>query len=213
MARNRPSSREQEDGAQGNLAAELAREFCERAIPDLGLLQWLRSQGVDVAHVLNVAGPIAEHSVTIHRNSFEFAQDGASGAVRAVVHIAKGDDAETPVDLIAWTKELPQTMFRCLGVAAALGIDQIENPATWFTGKPLAVHRHALNWLRAKCEGIVIFSAFQVLAKLERLPARPAGYAIAAESLAHGRALRRAWSPLPKGLRILVPEQRGESIP
>src|ERR1039458_3255126 len=159
MARTRSGNREQEDGAQGNLAAELTIEFCSRVVPNLALSRWLLTQGVDVGHVFNVAGPIAEHSVTIHRSSFELVEDGARGAVRAVVHIARGDDAEAPVDLIAWTREQPERVFQSLDAVEEIGVDQIGNPASWFLGKPLAVHRRPLDWLRAGCIGIMIFDA------------------------------------------------------
>jgi hypothetical protein len=189
-----------------DLAVELALEFCDRSFPtDLGLSRWLRGQGVDVTRVLNVAGPIAEHDVIIRGHRFDFATEDEGDAVRAIVHIANADEDETPVDLIAWMRDQPRRVFQCLGAVEALGVDQIGNAASWFLGKPLAVHRTPLDWLRAGCTGIVIFDATRVRARLECLPARSGGYRLAAVSLEHGRALRKILSPIPDTVQILVP--------
>jgi hypothetical protein len=188
MIRVRFGNPEHEDAPQGHRAAELALEFCERSVPDLNLSRWLRCQSVDAAHALKVMGPIVEHKVIIRNGRFDFADDGTAEAVRAVVHIAKGEDADTPVDLIAWTRAQPCRVFQCLGTAEALGVDQIGNPASWFLGKPLVVHRCPLDWLRAGCTGIVILDPRRVHTRLESLPACPAGYRIVAAGLEHGRA-------------------------
>lgn len=187
-------------------ALELALDFHERAAPDLRLMHWLRDQNVDVGHVLNVLGPIAELDIVVRRGLFGVVHGETTDRIRAaVVHVATNDNGETPVDLVAWTRERPQRVFQSLGAVEALGVDQIGNPASYFLSKPLVVHRHPLNWLRAGCDGIVIFDARAVSARLERLPPRLEGYDLAADSIEHGRELQRILSPLPKGLRILVP--------
>jgi len=184
----------------------MAIDFNARSAPDADLARWLKSQGVDLDLALNIVGPIVEHNVTVFpRGCFDFAQPLDPASIPAVVHAAHGDDVESIVDLIAWTRDQPDRMLRCLGACAALGVDQIANPATYFDGRPLWVRRNALAWLVAGCNGIVPLDFTEVRRRLDRLPQRVSGYRLAAEHLEHGRALRRALMPLQACVRILVP--------
>jgi hypothetical protein len=194
---------------QAHLAALLATaDFNLMSEPALDTARWLRAQGVDVARALNIAGPIIEHTITVFdRHAFDFAAPDAVGAVRAIVHVVYGDDAETPVDLVAWTRAHPERVLRCLRAAVALGIDRIANPASYFAGKPLQIHRTPLAWLRANCQGIVVLSADGVLDRLDRLPARPEPYRLLAEDLDHGVELRRLLAPLRPRVRLFVPSE------
>lgn len=184
----------------------LALEFNLRSEPQLNLAKWLKSEGVDVAHALNLVGPIVEHDIVVFPGAmFDFATPGSADSVRAIVHVAFGEDAETPIDLVAWTREQPDQIFRCLGVAQAIGIDQLSNPASYFAGRPLRVHRSALAWLAAGCEGVVPLDCAAIRTRLDFLPIELDDCRLAAESLAHGRALRDALAPLPARVRILIP--------
>jgi hypothetical protein len=60
MTRVQLDNSKHEDAPRGHVATELALEFCSVAMPNLVFSRWLLSQGVDVGHVFNVAGPIAE---------------------------------------------------------------------------------------------------------------------------------------------------------
>jgi hypothetical protein len=184
----------------------LAVEFNARSKPQLEVGQWLRRQGVDVPLVLNVVGPIVEHDIIIFKKGiFDFARPGATDAVRAVVHVALGNDAETPKDLVAWTRDRPDRIFRCLGAVQAIGIDQLFNPASYFAGRPLRVHRSVLAWLAADCDGVVPIDYRSVRDCLDWISLELEDCRLAAESVAHGRALRDALAPLPARVRILVP--------
>jgi hypothetical protein len=121
------------------------------------------------------------------------------------VHVAVGEDAETPIDLVAWTRERPDRILRCLGAARAIGIDQLFNPASYFAGRPLRVHRSALAWLAAGCDGVVPLDWVAIRNRLDLFPLELDDCRLAAESLAHGRALRAALGPLPARVRIVVP--------
>jgi hypothetical protein len=124
----------------------LALEFNLRSEPQLELARWLESQAVDVPQVLNMAGPIVEHDIVVFPGAtFDFAAPGSADSVRAVVHVAVGEDAETPIDLVAWTRERPDRILRCLGVTQAIGISQLFNPASYFAGRPLRIHRSVLS--------------------------------------------------------------------
>ena len=80
----------------------LALEFNIRSEPQLELARWLESEGIDLAHALNVAGPIVEHDIVVFPSAmFDFAAPGSADSVRAVVHVAFGEDAEMPIDLVA----------------------------------------------------------------------------------------------------------------
>jgi hypothetical protein len=183
-----------------------AMEFNLLSEPQPEFARWLASNGVDLSHALNVAGPIVEHDIVVFpRATFDFAAPGSEDSVRAVVHVAVGDDAETPIDLVAWTRERPDRILRCLGVAQAIGINQLFNPASYFAGRPLRIHRSALAWLAAGCNGIVPLDCAAIRDRLNFLPLELDDCRLAAEDLAHGRALRAALGPLPSRVRILVP--------
>jgi hypothetical protein len=194
-----------------NLAAAI--EFNFRSEPQLELAQWLESKGVDLSYILNVAGPIVEHDILVFpRALFDFAEAGRDDAVRAVVHVAFAYDGETSVDLVAWTRDRPYRIFRCLGAASAIGVDQLVNPASYFAGRPLIVHTSALAWLVAGCKGVVPLDYLAIRNDLTwRLP-EVRDLRLAAESLAHGRALRDALAPLPARVRILVKKRRERHI-
>jgi hypothetical protein len=186
----------------------LALEFNLRSEPQLELARWLESKGVDVPHALNLAGPIVEHDIVVFPGAmFDFAAAGSADSVRAIVHLAVGEDAETPIDLVAWTRERPDRILRCLGVAQAIGIDQLFNPASYFAGRPLRVYRSALAWLAAGCDGVVPLDCGAIRNQLDFLLLELDDCRLAAESLTHGRALRDALGPLPARVRILVPRR------
>lgn len=184
----------------------LALEFNLRSEPQLKLARWLESEGIDVPRVLNLVGPIVEHNIVVFPGEmFDFSVPGSEDSVRAIVHLVVGEDAETPIDLVAWTRERPDKMFRCLGVAQAIGIDQLFNPASYFAGRPLPVHRSALAWLASGCNGVVPLDCTAIRNRLHLLPLEFDHCRLAAESLTHGRALRDALAPMPARVRILVP--------
>ena len=188
------------------LGVALAREFNLRSEPQLELANWLESQGVDVPQVLNLAGPIVEHDIIVFPGAmFDFATPGSADYVRAVVHVAVGEDAETPIDLVAWTREQPDRIFRCLGIAQAIGIDRLFNPASYFARRPLRLYRTALAWLAAGCDGMVPLDCAAIRNHLDFLSLELDDCRLAAESLAHGRILRAALAPLPARVQILVP--------
>ena len=187
----------------------LALEFNLRSEPQLEFARWLENEGVDVPYALNLAGPIVEHDIVLFPGGmFDFAAPKSADSVRAVVQVAVGEDAETPIDLVAWTRERPDRILRCLGVAQAIGINQLYNPASYFAGRPLRIHRSALAWLAAGCDGVVPLDCAAIRNRLNFLPLELEDCRLAAESLTHGRALRAALAPLVARVRILVPRVR-----
>lgn len=196
-----------------------AAKFIARSNLNPKLDLWLTMQGVDVARAWNLAGPICAHDVTLRpRGIFDFSAPEAENEsffwqaqrsararhVRAVVHIARDVDDETPIDLIAWQPQQPDRIFCHLGEVIMLGSSQLDNPASYFAGEPLPVHRTALDWLAAGCHGVVILDVKRFLVRLSALPARPGGYALSAADLDHARLLRALIGSLDR-VRLVIP--------
>jgi hypothetical protein len=194
----------EQDFGRRILALHRVLQFHEQWQPCLDLMHWLARSGVNIANVLNIVGPIAELAVKIQGQRFRFCNANTGDKILAVVHVAVGPDGETPIDLVAWQRQKPHRIVQAVGAIEALSVEQILNPASWFAGRPLFVHRTPLGWLRGGCQGIVILDPDGVRCRLQKLPVRSGGYDLAAESPEHGRELRRCLSPLPEGLRILV---------
>jgi hypothetical protein len=59
------------------------------------------------------------------------------------------------IDIVAWRADDPTSIATERGQAIGLGFEQITNPASWFMGERLMVHRSPLRWLKAGCRGYV----------------------------------------------------------
>ncbi len=196
-------------------AIAAAAEFIARSEPNIKLDRWLGSRGVDVDNAWNVVGPICAHTIALwpHRlfnflrpedDLSEFEPEDRSDHIRAVVHIVRDIDEETPVDLVAWQPHYPARMFRYLGEAVMLGASQLGNPASYLAAEALPVHLTALDWLAAGCRGVVILDHKEFVVRLSALPARPSGYALAAADLSHARLLRASIGSMDC-VRLFVP--------
>ena len=112
-------------------------------------LRWLLDQGID-DDAMALPWPVRGARVRFDRDTFDFDLDGG----RALT-FRSSDRGET-IDLIAWQ---PQTgkLASWRGVAFCVGdVDDIFNPATYFAGSALHVHKTPLEWLLANRQGIVI---------------------------------------------------------
>jgi hypothetical protein len=189
-------------------ALEGARLFYEIAMPTIDLDRWLRAHGVDLPTALLRAGPICECPIIRYSLSrtFQLAEDDEPGATPAVVHVVTGADAETPIGLVAWCRDRPADVFTYPMGLPALGLDQLDNPASYFGGRALHVHRAPLGWLAAGCVGIAPLDLDALGDLLAALPARHESYALAVESVEHGYALQTE-RPLPQHVRLVVPRR------
>jgi len=205
----RPHLLNTEIHSQTQLALEAVSLFYELATPTISLHHWLQSHGVDIATAILLAGPIAELPIIRYSMSrtFQLAEDDEPDAVPAVVHVVTGLDAETPIGLVAWCRDRWEDVFTYPAGLPALGIDQIDNPATYFAGKACRVHRSPLSWLASGCSGIAPLYTETLCDLLAALPERAGGYALAAESLAHGYALQTELQELPPQVRLVVPRR------
>jgi hypothetical protein len=167
---------------------------------NLDTFRWLRSRSIDPSHACNVAGLIVETDITtLPGRLFSFSEYGFPAAV-IMVH---DRNAETPVDLIAWTKDMPRRVYRHFGYADALGVDQLYNPTSYLNGTGLMIRRTPLDWLSAGCAGCVILDYDDFAQRLRTLDIPQCR--LVGESVIHGREIRRAIAPLPDNVRIFVP--------
>ena len=111
--------------------------------PDERECRWLVDQGVNLD---SIAMPRAVRAAPVRfwQTTFDFDDDGE----RSLIFMEDRDS-------VAWQ---PRTgALACWrGVSFAINEDAINNPATYFAGGMLKVHRTPLEWLKADREGIVI---------------------------------------------------------
>jgi hypothetical protein len=181
--------------------------FYEIAMPSFDVDRSLRARGVEMEIALLLAGPICECPIIPLGSMFQLAEKDERGAAAAVVHVVTGADAETPIGLVAWRRDWPEEIFTYPTGLPALGINQIDDPATYFGGRPCPVHRTPLGWLKARCRGIAPLDFDALWLALADLPERPGGYALAVEDLEHGDDLMAELNPLPPGVQLCIPSE------
>ena len=179
------------------LSIELRADLYERADCGLAWLNYVRAEAIDLTATYPFIGILAVTRVKLFPGRrFDFDDDGIPAAVCEVI----SDDAETVVDLVAWPLHQPSKFATALGVADGLGTDQVRNPASYFAGQHLTVHRTPLRWLKAGCRGTVILN----FATAPRWLGAALG-SIAGEDLGHARELARLLHPYIEPSRVLAP--------
>jgi hypothetical protein len=184
---------------------EAVRLFYEFAVPRIAVDQWLQASGVDMKTALLLAGPICELPIIRHaaQRSFQLAEEDEPRAVPAMVHVVTGMDAETPIGLVAWRRERPDDVMTYPPGLPALGLDQLDNPASFFGGQALPIHKTPLSWLSACCRGVAPLDLNAFWDTLNELPPSPGGRPLMVEDLEHGRQLAADLSPPPE-VQIVV---------
>ena len=160
--------------------------------PTEDAIRWLFAQGVSDTAVLGPPPMRAAKVVFLDKQTFDFDVAGERVLTFTEKH-----------DLIAWKPD-GRTLASWRGVAFALGEDAIWNPASYFMGDALWVHRDPLDWLKANREGIVIVQPRFTYAYLRNVPR------LAFSSAAHARQVQ-AWLPPPKPrveFLVKIPEER-----
>ena len=155
-------------------------------------IRWLVAQGVSETAMLGPPPIRAAKVVFLDKQTFDFDAAGARVLLLTEEH-----------DLIAWKPD-GRTLASWRGVAFALGEDAIGNPASYFMGDALWVHRDPLAWLKADREGIVIVQPRFTYAYLRHTPR------LAFSSATHARQVQ-AWLQPPKPkvkFLIKTPEER-----
>jgi len=105
---------------------------------------WLLDQGVSPTAMLEPTLIYAANVVFLDGHTFDF----DSGGIRALV-------LKEANDLVAWNPKR-KILATWRSSAFALGEDAIWNPASYFMGTALRVHRTPLEWLEAERDGICI---------------------------------------------------------
>lgn len=158
-------------------------DLFERADPHGDWLRYVSANSIDLTTIyphVGILGVTGAEFFEGHR--FDFSENGTPAAVIEVI----GDDAETVVDLCAWLVDQPQQFATALGHADGLGVWQVQNPATYFGGRPLLVHKTPLAWLQANCRGVVILNERSAPRWLAAAPGPIAG-----QDVAHARSIAR----------------------
>jgi hypothetical protein len=128
----------------------------EWGLPSDAQIEWLLDQGIS-PEVLG-AEPIAATRVCFDGRFFIPDPDGDKAL------IFRATDRNEVVDLVAWAP-MSSKIGSFLGHAFCLGDqDQLFNPASWFAGGGLHIHKTPFEWLKADRRGVVIVDPSQAYA-------------------------------------------------
>lgn len=151
-------------------------------------LLWLLDQGLND----NALWPISGATVRFEGGTFDLDSDGE----RTLTF--RAEDCGEVIDLIAWQPRTGQ-LASWRGQAFCLGdVDDVFNPATYFAGDALHVHKTPLQWLQAERNGIVILRpalAHVYLANRQR---------VVCSDAAHARQVERWLQPRKPTVEIFV---------
>jgi hypothetical protein len=125
---------------------------------------WLLNQGVSAAALLEPSPVGATRVRFLDGNTFDVAgTEAGTGALTFRINV--GED----IDIIAWSPRTGE-IGAWYGRGFCLGQDQIDNPATYFDGDALRIHRTPLDWLKADREGVCIVQPDRTYAMLRHVP-------------------------------------------
>ncbi len=178
-------------------------ELYERAQPTRSYIDFVHRHGIDVLKVGGFCGALAVVLIVEFPGGFfDFAEDGDENAVGGVVCEAIGFDSETVEDLVAWPVEQPGRVLSMYRRAPLVGMWQAMNPCTYTFGRPLNLHRHPLDWLKAGCNGAAIVVPQLAARALIDLPGR-----FAPQDREHAHQVDRLIRNLSRD-RMVVPRER-----
>ena len=132
-------------------------------IPSEAEIRWLLHQGFSESALMTPTLIRAANVEFLNGRTFDFDVGGERAFVLVVA------DNEFVVDFVAWEPKRG-ALATWRGAAFALGQEAIFNPASYFDGKALRVHRTPLEWLKAERDGIVIVQPQLTYAYLRDAP-------------------------------------------
>ncbi|NMN58003.1 hypothetical protein FHT36_001905 [Xanthobacter sp. SG618] len=164
------------------------------------LRDFIAQEALDLRLVETFAGSLtlARCAFSPPPRRFHFDPAGELAAVVEALEIEHGE--RWLVDHVAWPVFRPSEFAMAAGRAHLLGADQVDNPASFFGGRPLLVHRHPLSWLRSGCSGVVVLDERGAGARLAAARGN-----LLAEDLDHARELHRLMGRAFPTNRIRVP--------
>lgn len=165
---------------------------------------FLAREGLDLRLIQALAGSLVLAKCTFTPAPRRFRLD-AAGELSAIVEAIEIEAGERwLVDLVAWPIARPAEFASVDGRAVLLGGDEVDNPASYFGGRPLPVHRTPTAWLRAGCRGVVPLDENRAWIRLAGALGR-----LAAEDEEHARELARMCAGMFSPRRIVFPRLGG----
>jgi hypothetical protein len=179
-----------------HLPAKLAaHRLFASAEPDPVCWQAIKAAGIDLDYVTNLAGPIVRTLASITpEGCFEIDHSFGETVFAMAVH---DEDAETVLDLVAWSARDPFAFGSTFGAAGVLGLDTLLNPASYDQG-PCMLFESPLAWLQGRCAGAVVLDYQEAREALRRAPGP-----VTTETPEEADSLLR--SGIIPGNKILVP--------
>lgn len=129
----------------------------DRAVLSQQALNWLRAAGVSLNAASDQDVAIIDLSVRFDDRNGLFVPD--ENGRPAIVIVPSSYDYDVRIaDMVAFDRDAPSRFASLTGDLFALGEGSIDNPATYFAGQSLRLHRTPLDWLRGGCVGAVILN-------------------------------------------------------
>jgi hypothetical protein len=114
---------------------------------DVKLNDDLRTQGVDVKHVLNLLdGKLARCEWSIAGHEWE----------DCILLPLMDEDGRRPLDVVMFSMSNPARFATKRGLGAVLGAGEVLSPATYWGGEPCRLLRTPLEWLQEGIEGCAV---------------------------------------------------------
>lgn len=127
-------------------------EFYDRSHAHPEFIHYVRHHGLELGRISGFAGATGMLPV-VDCGQGRFGWDAPGELIQAFICEAYAEDGETVIDLVAWPTDRPGYVLTMFGRAPILGLWEAMNPATYFGGKALQMHRTPLEWLQSGCRG------------------------------------------------------------
>lgn len=167
-------------------------------------LIYLRENGLTYtdASDLAIGGVSVATIYDCGEDRFDF-EAKAGEAIEAVVVEALDWDAETCVDLVAWSIDDPRRVLTFAGRCALLGMNAALNPATYCMGSPLMVRRTPLDLFKADFHGAAIVVPHLAARLFLDIPGNIAG-----ADFEHAMQVRNLIDSLFPSGKVMAPNKR-----
>jgi hypothetical protein len=164
-----------------------------------------RDNGIDLNRASGFCGSLIVADIVLLSNRrFDLPDGHGAESVSACIIEARAGDGETIVDLVAWPVTNSADVRTLLGRASMVGLWAALNPGTYYLDYPLQVHRTALDWLRAGCDGAAV--VIPELAARTFLEIADMGGRISTQDFAHERELKSHLKAMIDRVSVVSPK-------